>query len=388
MTELTPLIPAPSITKLLPTITDKQVKWMIIKGLLSRFRCKIFARCCGYPACAPPPGVCPKFRSFADAVARVADGETLSFVGMAGNLPVVGFWFALVKRYQAEGHPKNLTVVCHGGNGGRGKLPGSLDDVLKLKGCVTRFITAHCDTHIFAKKRMLDPADRLEIQQLPLGTMSLIYKSMAAGGPPSHTSTTGVDTVFDPRVGRGSFVTPGLTTGQLIRAEVDGRLTYSLPLFNACMLNCAAADPDGNVYCRGQSMISDAKEQALAVKRNGGTVYVTVGLLVPKGCAAVRRPPFRRRVPSSRLRSPYPSFPGCDPAAQLAPRPHLSHDPPPPIQVLRHLPVVRSGRRDRARPWRRAVHWRHLRRAVAVPHARRPRRVGRRRRRARRPFHQ
>ena len=47
MTELTPLIPAPSITKLLPTITDKQVKWMIIKALLSRFRCKIFARCCG-----------------------------------------------------------------------------------------------------------------------------------------------------------------------------------------------------------------------------------------------------------------------------------------------------------------------------------------------------
>ena len=135
MTELTPLIPAPSITKLSPAITDKQVKWMIIKALLSRFRCKIFARCCGYPACAPPAGVCPKFCSFADAVARVADGETLSFVGMAGNLQVVGFWFALVKRYQAEGHPKNLTVVCHGGNGGRGKLPGSLDDVLKLKGC-------------------------------------------------------------------------------------------------------------------------------------------------------------------------------------------------------------------------------------------------------------
>ena len=258
--------------------------------------------------------------------ARVADGETLSFVGIAGNLQVAGFWFALVKRFQAEGHPKNLTVVCHGGNGGRGKLPGSLDDVLKLKGCVTRFITAHCDTHIFAKKRMLDPADRLEIQQLPLGTMSLIYKSMAAGGPPSHTSTTGVDTVFDPRVGRGSFVTPGLTSGQLIRAEVDGRLTYSLPLFNACMLNCAAADPDGNVYCRGQSMISDAKEQALAVKRNGGTVYVTVGLLVPKRVR--RRPPPTVPPPRASIPPPLtlPQLPRVrPPAAQLAPRPHLSH---------------------------------------------------------------
>ena len=132
MTELTPLIPAPSITKLLPTITDKQVKWMIIKALLSRFRCKIFARCCGYPACAPPAGVCPKFCSFADAVARVADGETLSFVGIAGNLQVVGFWFALVRRFRREGHPRNLTVVCHGGNGGRGKMPGSMDDFADL----------------------------------------------------------------------------------------------------------------------------------------------------------------------------------------------------------------------------------------------------------------
>ena len=74
---------------------------------------------------------------------------------------------------------------------------------------------------------------------------------MAAGGPPSHTSTTGVDTVFDPRVGRGSFVTPGLTTGQLIRAEVDGRLTYSLPLFNA-------GDAAGTAAAAGRDRGADA----------------------------------------------------------------------------------------------------------------------------------
>ena len=41
---------------------------------------------------------------------------------------------------------------------------------------------------------------------------------------------------------------------------------------SACMLNCAAADAEGNVYSRGQSMVSDAKEMAEAVKRNGGKV--------------------------------------------------------------------------------------------------------------------
>ena len=116
-----------------PDIAEGKLKKMILKAIFSRFKNKIFARCCGYPNCPPPPGVCSKFRTFDDAVARVADGETLSFVGIAGNLQVVGFWFALVRRFRREGHPRNLTVVCHGGNGGRGKMPGSMDDVLALK---------------------------------------------------------------------------------------------------------------------------------------------------------------------------------------------------------------------------------------------------------------
>ena len=67
---------------------------------------------------------------------------------------------------------------------------------------------SHVDTHTFAKRRMLDPNDRLEIQVFPLGVMSLIYASMAEGGAPSVTVRTGVGTVFDPRVGRGTPLTP------------------------------------------------------------------------------------------------------------------------------------------------------------------------------------
>ena len=37
---------------------------------------------------------------------------------------------------------------------------------------VSRFFVSHVDGHIYAKRRMLDPTDRLEIQVLPLGVQS------------------------------------------------------------------------------------------------------------------------------------------------------------------------------------------------------------------------
>lgn len=287
-----PLQPKPKIIPVDPSITEKQIKRRVVSSLLRRIKGKLLERFCsmGYPNRPPPEGLplstAAKFVSYNTACAgSVKDGDVLCFVGIAGNLTVTGFWFALARRFKATGSPKNLTVVSHGGNGGRGKLPGSLDDVLALKGCVTKFVTAHCDTHIFAKRRMLDPSDALEIHIVPLGVMSLIYASMADGGPPEISVTTGVGTVYDPRTGRGTPLTPGVTT-QYVKAD-DDKLTFSLPPLTCAALNAAAADNLGNIYKRGMAMVSDGVEVARAVKRNGGRVIVTVGLLVPVGYGEV-----------------------------------------------------------------------------------------------------
>ena len=77
--------------------------------------------------------------------------------------------------------------------------------------------------------------------------MSLIYASMAEGGAPSVTVRTGVGTVFDPRVGRGTPLTPGLATQWVAVAEGGDALTYSLPGITCAVLNAAAADPSGKV---------------------------------------------------------------------------------------------------------------------------------------------
>ena len=107
---------------------------MVMSAVLYRIKCKVFAPCCGWPSSPPPPNVSSKFKSYDDAIAQLQDDESIGFVGIVGNLQVSGFWFSMVRRFNKTAHPRNLTVVTHGGNGGRGKLPGTLDDVLALKG--------------------------------------------------------------------------------------------------------------------------------------------------------------------------------------------------------------------------------------------------------------
>lgn len=127
---------------------------------------------------------------------------------------------------------------------------------------------------------------------LPLGVMSLLYASIANSGTASLATGTGVGTFLDPRVGRGSLLTPSLAGRMAGRrpsfVEAEGpeegpSLRYSLPTLTVACLCAAACDRGGNVYSGRMSMVSDVVELARAVRRSGGTVVVTVGLLVPAG---------------------------------------------------------------------------------------------------------
>ena len=271
-----------SLVPRIAEITPKQAKRRTLIAVAIRFRCMHLDRCgLGWPVAAPPSGVCGKFESWNEAAASVKDGATLYLAGLTGNQMVTGFYYALLRRHRRTGAPSGLTVVCHGGNGGRGKMPGCIDDVLRVPGLVSRFVSAHIDSHVYAKKRMVDPNGGLEVHILPLGVMSLIYDKMGAGTS-SFTTTTGVATNWDPRVGRGTQLTPRMSS-QLVTVEADGQLTYSLPTPSTTVLNAAVADADGNIYSRGMPTISDALELAKAVRRNGGRVIVAVGLLARRG---------------------------------------------------------------------------------------------------------
>lgn len=225
----------------------------------------------------------PLFQSPRDAVRRIADGAVVAASGFGVHQRASILYHALVEEFAARGRPRDLTVVNIGGHGGRGILPGTLDE-LGRRGLCRRLVTSHFET--FHRFLDLAAAGECELQCLPLGVMALLYDAQARGRR-SLTSDTGVGTFLDPRVGRGSPLTGG---GAPLVAARGERLRYTLPLIDVALFNLPAADRDGNLYALDAAVIGDALELARAARRNGGRVIANVGLLVEPGYGRVFLP--------------------------------------------------------------------------------------------------
>jgi propionate CoA-transferase len=241
---------------------------------LARWGISWIRRDTSYPSPVPEN---PKFRSPRDAVELIHDGDVVATSGLGGNQRAAMLYCAIREVFEASGHPAGLTVVNIGGCGGRGRAPGTLEELAR-PGLCTRLITGHFETF----RAMLDLAEvgQCELQCIPLGILTLLYEAQARGRR-SLVSSNGVGTFIDPRIGVGS---PVACTGteQLITVARNG-LRYRLPPIDVALFNVPAADRRGNLYVKHASMIGDSREIARAAKRNGGRVIANVGLLVDEG---------------------------------------------------------------------------------------------------------
>jgi len=220
----------------------------------------------------------PKFMGPRDAVrACIRDGDLVGFSGLGGNQrPSIIYW-AIRDLFLESGHPRDLHVLAIGGIGGRGRIPGTLEE-LGHAGLAKRLISGHLETY----KSFLKLADQgqVEIQTLPQGTLAFLLAGQGDGRF-SLTSKTGIGTFIDPRGGRGSPVTDHRAE-QLVSVEGD-QLRYDLPPVNVAVFNAPAADREGNIYSTNCAMIAESRELAKAARRNGGKVIVNVGRVVEKG---------------------------------------------------------------------------------------------------------
>jgi len=223
----------------------------------------------------PLPGH-PKFASAREAVDRIPDGAVVGVSGLGGHQRASLVHWALRERFHETRRPRRLTVINVGGHGGRGLLPGSLDE-LAVPGLCTRLVSSHFET--FHGFLALASEGRCELQCLPLGVIAQLYAALARGEE-SVASEVGVGTFLDPRTGRGTPVQGGRRE-QLVRVE-GARLRYRLPPLDVAIFNLPAADRRGNLYATDAAMIGDARELALAVRRRGGLVIANVGRLVPE----------------------------------------------------------------------------------------------------------
>ena len=217
-----------------------------------------------------PAGLGPSFVTARQAAELIDDGATVLCCGMAAHhRPSILYW-AIRDRYRSTAHPRGLTWCGVGALGGRGRIPGTLEE-LGIPGLVTTAILGHLET----VKSFLELADagHLQLHTLPQGQFAFLIEDQAYGAS-SHESEVGVGSFLDPRVGAGSRVTSDASSN-LIEAAGD-RLRYRLPALDVALFNAPYADADGNIYVQGAACLTEIHDSAHAVHANGGTVIACV----------------------------------------------------------------------------------------------------------------
>lgn len=229
----------------------------------------------------PSEPLSEKFKSAREAVNIIPDGACVISCGIGANARCSILFWALRERFEQSGRPHGLTWISVGGQGGRGRVPGTVEEV-GIDGLVTTYIAGHTET----AKSMLRLADEqcLELHTLPQGEMTHVIEAQGRGEQ-QLSSRTGIGSFLDPRVGRGSPVTPDATM-QFARAQGDA-IVYSLPKIDVALFSAPYADREGNIYFQNAATITENIEAARAARCNGGHVLVSVAGLVDHDESAI-----------------------------------------------------------------------------------------------------
>jgi len=226
----------------------------------------------------------PKFVSARQAVALIADAAVVMSSGMAANSRCSIFFWAIKERFLATGQPRNLTWMVVGANGGRGRAPGTLEE-LALPGLMTRYVGGHLET--IKAQLQLAQEGKLELQAMPQGVMTFLLEAQGRGED-SLVTDVGVGTFLDPRVGAGTQVVPG--RGESLVTVEGGKLRYRLPKLDVAMFVAPYADAEGNIYMENAATLTESRESSLAAKKNGGQVLVAVAEVRPRDPAKIFLP--------------------------------------------------------------------------------------------------
>lgn len=183
--------------------------------------------------------------NLAGAVAPIGDGMTVMIGGFGGAGSPIELIHALIDRYRATGHPKDLTVVNNNAGNGHVGLAALIE-----AGMVRKLICSFprsADPVVFTELYL---AGKIELELVPQGTLAERIRAGGAGIPAFYTPTSfGTDLAggkpveeFDGR----SYVRERWLKADvaLVKAELAdpyGNLTYRMAARNFNPLMCMAA---------------------------------------------------------------------------------------------------------------------------------------------------
>lgn len=183
--------------------------------------------------------------SLPEAVAAIPDGATVMIGGFGGSGAPIELIHALIDRFVATGHPKDLTVVNNNAGNGHIGLAALIE-----QGMVRKLICSFprsADPVVFTEMYL---AGKIELELVPQGTLAERIRAGGAGIPAFYTPTAyGTDLAKGKRIeefdGRPYVQERWLKADfALVKAHVGdthGNLTYNKAARNFNPLMCSAA---------------------------------------------------------------------------------------------------------------------------------------------------
>lgn len=210
-----------------------------------------------------------------EAARHIPNGATV----LVNPCPIEEVYGAVERSFVETGAPRDLTVVWAAGIGPFSEEPRGMNHFAH-EGMVKRLIGGHYGLNYALVK--LVAADAVEAYNLPQGTMTQLYREIAAKRPGLLTRT-GLGTFVDPRIEGGKLNARTKACEDLLEVvEIDGReyLLYKTFPVHVGLTRGTAADPLGNIVCNEEALIMEGLEVAMAVKNSGGIVIVQVEKLL------------------------------------------------------------------------------------------------------------
>jgi propionate CoA-transferase len=224
--------------------------------------------------------------SFADAAARIADNAVVTVSSSSALGCPDKMLAAIGARFDAEGQPRNLTMLHPIAAGDMYGVKGI--DHLAKDGLIAAVIAGSYPSGPSSLPmpdvwRMI-VENRIAAYNVPSGILFDMHRDVAARKPGVLTKV-GLDTFVDPVREGCAMNAKGAASPIVKRVELNGETWLHFPniIPNVCILRATTADERGNLTYEHEGAYLGGLDQAIAVRNHGGLVIAQVKRVTAAG---------------------------------------------------------------------------------------------------------